>query len=82
MLTLPAQLQHRLTLSIAETAELLGIKPKTIYNQISAGSCPIRTVKIGGRRLVRVHDLQTLDKDCYPLQTPVSNRILRQKSRV
>jgi excisionase family DNA binding protein len=82
MMTLPVQFQHRLTLSISETAELLGIKPKTIYNQISAGSCPIRTVKIGGRRLVRVQDLQTLHNDCYPLQTPVSNRILRKTSRV
>ena len=58
------QLDHRLTLSISEAARLLGVKSKTIYNQLSTGSCPLPTLKFGGRRLIRVADLiKLLDDD-------------------
>ena len=53
----PVELDHRLTLSISEAAHLLGVKSKTIYNQLSVGSCPLPTLKFGGRRLIRVADL-------------------------
>lgn len=50
----------RLTVSVVEAAAMLGIRPKTIYNQISAGCCPVRTVKFGGRRMVSMEDLRAL----------------------
>lgn len=67
MLTIPSEFRNRLTVSIPETAALLGLAPKTLYNQISAGSCPIPTMKLGGRRMVRVADLERLTQPEYPL---------------
>jgi excisionase family DNA binding protein len=57
MLNTSVKLDRRLTISISEAAHLLGVKSKTIYNQLSAGSCPLPTFKFGGRRLIRVVDL-------------------------
>lgn len=66
----PVKLDQRLTLSISEAARLLGVKSKTIYNQLSVGSCPLPTLKFGGRRLVRVADLvQLLNADARPQST-------------
>lgn len=68
------QLNHRLTVSISEAATLLGVKSKTIYNQLSAGSCPLPTLKFGGRRLIRVADLtQLLGNSDAPPQSIKSN---------
>lgn len=53
-------LDGRLTLSVEEAAELLGVARQTLYNQISAGCCPVPTFKLGRRRLVRVADLVVL----------------------
>jgi len=64
----PVKLDQRLTLSISEAARLLGLKSKTFYNQLSAGSCPLPTVKFGGRRLIRVADLIQLLGDDEPRQ--------------
>jgi predicted DNA-binding transcriptional regulator AlpA len=70
MLSLPTAFQDRLTLSISETAAMLGVASKTLYNQISAGSCPIPTLKVGGRRMVRVSDLLQLTQEGSPLAPP------------
>jgi len=53
-------LDGRLTLSVEEAAELLGVARQTLYNQISAGCCSVPTFKLGRRRLVRVADLMVL----------------------
>ena len=74
MLSIPVGFNHRLTVSIAEAAALLGVKTKTLYNQVSAGTCPIPTLKFGGRRMVRVSDLLKLPGSNYPLKTPVGRR--------
>ena len=74
MLSIPEEFNNRLTVSIAEAALMLGVKVKTLYNQISAGSCPIPTMKFGGRRMVRVADLCQLTGNNYPLKTPVGRR--------
>jgi predicted DNA-binding transcriptional regulator AlpA len=74
MLSLPFEFNGRLTVSISEAAALLGVKTKTLYNQISAETCPIPTLKFGGRRLVRVADLLRLTGDSYPLKTPEGMR--------
>jgi len=59
---------------------MLGISAKTLYNQVSAKVCPIPTVKIGGRRLVRLVDLLAcLSEEDSPLRTPVPTR--KTKSR-
>ncbi len=70
---LPKDLIGRRAISIHEYARMFGIRPKTVYNQISAGACPVRTFKLGGRRLVRVEDLP-LDGDSYPLNIPTGTR--------
>lgn len=74
MLSIPDEFDGRLTVSLAEAASMLGVKTKTFYNQISAGSCPIPTLKFGGRRMVRVQDLRRLTGNNYPLKPPVGNR--------
>jgi predicted DNA-binding transcriptional regulator AlpA len=74
VLTIPLEFRSRLTVSIPETAALLGVAPKTLYNQISAGCCPIPTMKFGGRRLVRVSDLERLTKPESPLTDPKPTR--------
>ena len=73
MLSIPAIYQNRLTVSLVEAAEMLGLRPKTLYNQVSMGSCPIPTIKLGGRRFVRVQDLCNLTRNDYPLLPPESN---------
>ena len=50
-------LRGRLTVSFREAARLLGMSRQTLYNQSSAGRCPIPSIKIGSRRLVLVADL-------------------------
>ena len=81
MLSVPDQFQNRLTVSIAEAASMLGVKVKTLYNQVSAGSCPIPTLKFGGRRMVRVADLEKLTGDNYPLKFPVGSKQQSTKRR-
>ncbi|WP_425547968.1 helix-turn-helix domain-containing protein [Actimicrobium antarcticum] len=49
-----------LAISIREAALMLGVASQTLYNQISAGNCPIRTFKFGGRRLVSTSDILAL----------------------
>jgi hypothetical protein len=52
-----ASIDGRILLPLDEAARALGIAEKTIRNQLVYGSFPIRTVKIGRRRLVVVADL-------------------------
>jgi hypothetical protein len=70
MLSIPGIFQGRLMVSISEAASLLGLRPKTLYNQISVGCCPIPTLKLGGRRLIRIEDLCALTGSDYPLRSP------------
>lgn len=74
MLTLPIEFRSRLTVSVSEAAILLGVKKKTLYNQVSAETCPIPSMKLGGRRLIRVADLLRLTGDSYPLKIPKGRR--------
>ncbi len=64
----------RLTVSIEEAAQLLGIAKQTLYNQVSAGRCPVPTIKLGGRRLVRVADLIELTGKTPEVEPPASLR--------
>ena len=44
-------------LNTAQLAELLAIKEATLYNQISAGDCPIKTYIEGKKRWADVRDV-------------------------
>lgn len=50
----------RKLLSVNETAAYLGISPKTIRNKISDGTFPVKPVRLSGRVLFRVDDLDLL----------------------
>jgi predicted DNA-binding transcriptional regulator AlpA len=43
-------------LGIPQLAELTSMKPKTIYNQVSAGTFPIKTYVDGGQRWADYRD--------------------------
>ena len=66
-----------LTVSILQAAFLLGVSRQTLYNQISAGCCPVPTFKLGGRRLVRVADLKALTAPTLPTAERPSRRVSR-----
>lgn len=42
--------KYGLRLDMEQLAEVLDIKVKTLYNQVSAGTCPVKTYVDGGRR--------------------------------
>lgn len=46
----------RLFLSVTEAAEAIGVSARQVYNLAASAGLP--TVKLGGRRLVRVTDLR------------------------
>jgi len=46
----------RLCLSVAETAALIGVSPRQIYNLARDAGLP--TIRLGGRRLIRRADLE------------------------
>ena len=50
----------RKLLSVNETAAYLGISPKTIRNKISDGTFPVKPVRLSGRVLFRIGDLDLL----------------------
>ena len=42
--------RYGLRVSAEQLAEILGISKATLYNQISAGTCPVKTYLDGGKR--------------------------------
>lgn len=44
-------------LNVEQMAEVMGIAPATIYNQISAGKFPIKTYVEGKNRLADIRDV-------------------------
>jgi len=51
-------LPARLTVSVAECAQMLGIAPATAWHLANTGRIP--SAKLGGRRLIRLADLEAL----------------------
>ena len=47
----------KLRLSVGEVANIFGSAKGTIYNQLSAGTCPIRFSRNGGRPRALIHDV-------------------------
>jgi predicted DNA-binding transcriptional regulator AlpA len=56
-LRLDLKLSRRALLSIPEAAEILSLSPKTIRNQLSAGTFPIRPVRAAGGVRFRLADV-------------------------
>lgn len=46
-------------LSVADGAAFLGHAEKTVRNQLSEGTFPVRSYKLGGTRVFRLEDLKT-----------------------
>jgi excisionase family DNA binding protein len=68
MTTTPASADEQLLLSVPQAAARLGIGRSLLYNAITRGH--LRSVRIGGRRLIRPDDLtayvESLDTDGEP----------------
>lgn len=48
--------RYGLRLNMEQLAELLGVAKKTLYNQISAGTCPVPTYVDQGKRWADYRD--------------------------
>ncbi len=44
-------------LSAEQLADVLGVTKPTLYNQISAGTCPVKTYLEGGKRFADYRDV-------------------------
>jgi predicted site-specific integrase-resolvase len=44
-------------LTMEQLSDVLTIEPGTLYNQISAGACPVKTYREGKRRLADYRDV-------------------------
>jgi predicted DNA-binding transcriptional regulator AlpA len=51
--------QKRL-LTVPEAAASLGLSPKSVRNRLSAGTFPVKPVRLAGRTLFRVADIDAL----------------------
>jgi excisionase family DNA binding protein len=47
-------------LSLKETAEVLGLKPSTLYAWHSKGTLPLPVIRIGGKLLFDIRDIDRL----------------------
>ncbi|MBK7017406.1 MAG: helix-turn-helix domain-containing protein [Sulfuritalea sp.] len=57
-------------LTVAEVAAAIGITAKTIRNQITNGTFPIRSARASGRRVVRSDDLAQYIERVIPGECP------------
>lgn len=60
MVHLPEKFDGRITVSLRETGELLGVPAKTIYNCLAAGSFPLAPIKVGRFIFFSVDELRRL----------------------
>lgn len=44
-------------LNIKQLSEIIGLSPGTIRNQLAAGTCAVRVMKIGTRRMVDLREV-------------------------
>lgn len=61
-----SKLLIQLLVCLDEAAAILGIAPKTARNWLSQGRFPTPTVKVGGKRLVRLSDLEAFVAGLVP----------------
>ncbi len=67
-----SNLQHQFTiqqlLSVRDLAKIYGMKPKTIYNQLSNKTFPVKHVKTGGHPRWRIIDIAKHLSELEPQQ--------------
>lgn len=56
--------RYGLRLNIEQLAEVLGISKGAVYNQISAGTCPVKTYIDGGKRWADYRDVAKHIDEC------------------
>lgn len=56
--------QYGPRLTIEQLSQVLGLKPGTIYNQVSAQTFPIRTYAEGGKRFADYRDVADYIDEC------------------
>lgn len=56
-----------LRLNVEQIAEILGISKGALYNQISAGTCPVKTYIDGGKRWADYRDVAQHLDECREL---------------
>ena len=49
--------KYGMRLNMDQLATILDLKKATLYNQISAGSCPVKTYMDGGKRFADYRDV-------------------------
>lgn len=59
--------RYGLRLNVEQLAELLGISKGAVYNQISAGSLPVKTYIDGGKRWADFRDVAKHLDECREL---------------
>ncbi len=61
--------RYGLRLNVDQLAEVLGISKGAVYNQISAGTCPVKTYIDGGKRWADYRDVAKHIDECKELAT-------------
>ncbi len=59
--------RYGLRLNTEQLAEILGISKGAVYNQISAGTCPVKTYIDGGKRWADYRDVANHLDGCRKL---------------
>lgn len=59
--------RYGLRLSVEQLAEVLGISKGALYNQFSAGACPVKTYVDGGKRWADYRDVAEHLDQCKEL---------------
>ncbi len=57
--------RYGLRLNIDQLAEVLGISKGAVYNQISGGTCPVKTYIDGGKRWADYRDVAAHIDECH-----------------
>lgn len=59
--------KYGMRLSVEQLAELLGLSKGALYNQFSAGTCPVKTYIDGGKRWADYRDVAKHLDECREL---------------
>lgn len=59
--------KYGMRLNMEQLAEILDVKKSTLYNQLSAGTCPVKTYMDGGKRYADYRDVAKHLDDCREL---------------
>ncbi|KRB73474.1 helix-turn-helix transcriptional regulator [Noviherbaspirillum sp. Root189] len=59
--------KYGIRLKLEQVAEILGVTKGALYNQISAGTCPVKTYVDGGKRWADYRDVAKHIDECREL---------------